>query len=264
VNIEIIPKRRKDLSKVIFITGASSGFGRACAYRFANNGWKLILTARRASRLNEIKEELSKITSLITIPLDIRDKKCVREAIDNLPKGFSTIDVLLNNAGLALGMEPAHECNIEDWEVMIDTNIKGLIYCTRYVLPQMVEKNRGHIINIGSIAGTWAYPGINVYGGTKAFVRQFSLNLRADLYGTKVRVSLLDPGMAKSEFASVRFKGDDIKANDVYGNAEVLKPSDIAEVVFWISSLPEHVNVNSMEVMPTCQTWGPLRISKNE
>ena len=252
------------MNKIIFITGASSGFGRACAYRFADHGWKLVLTARRTERLESIEKELSKKTDIRSLPLDIRDENAVRAAIENLPEPFSTIDVLLNNAGLALGMEPAHKGDVQDWDVMIDTNIKGLTYCTRYVLPQMVSNNRGQIINIGSIAGTWVYPYINVYGATKAFVRQFSLNLRADLYGTRVRVSLVEPGMAKSEFANVRFKGDDIKAEQVYGQAEVLTPEDIAEVVFWVADLPEHVNVNSIEVMPTCQTWGPLLINKDQ
>jgi len=251
------------MGKVILITGASSGFGQACAYRFAEHGWKLILIARRADRLKKLEEDLSNITGIYSLPLDIRDEKTVREAIESLPEPFSTVDVLLNNAGLALGMDPAHKCNVEDWEIMVDTNIKGLLYCTRFVLPQMVSNDRGHIINIGSIAGNWIYPFINVYGGTKAFVRQFSLNLRADLYGTNLRVSLVEPGMGKSEFASVRFKGDLIKANQVYGQAEVLNPEDVAEVVFWIANLPEHINVNNIEVMPTCQTWGPLLMKKS-
>ncbi len=168
------------MNKIIFITGASSGFGRACAYRFAKHGYKLVLTARRTERLKEIEKDLSTKTDICSLTLDIRERDAVREAIEALPEPFSKIDVLINNAGLALGMEPAHECNLQDWEVMVDTNIKGLMYCTRYILPQMVSRNRGHIINIGSIAGNWVYPYINVYGGTKAFVRQFSLNLRAD------------------------------------------------------------------------------------
>jgi len=246
------------MNKTIFITGASSGFGRACAYRFAKHGYKLILTARRTERLKEIEKDLSTKTNICSLTLDIRERDAVREAIEALPEPFSKIDVLINNAGLALGMEPAHECNLQDWEVMVDTNIKGLMYCTRCILPQMVSRNRGHIINIGSIAGNWVYPYINVYGGTKAFVRQFSLNLRADLHGTRVRVSLIEPGMAKSEFAVVRFKGDSDRASKIFDQAEVLKPEDIAEVAFWVTNLPDHMNVNSIEVMPTCQTWGPL------
>lgn len=246
------------MNKTIFITGASSGFGRACAYRFAKHGYKLVLTARRTERLKEIEKDLSTKTNICSLTLDIRERDAVREAIEALPEPFSKIDVLINNAGLALGMEPAHECNLQDWEVMVDTNIKGLMYCTRCILPQMVSRNRGHIINIGSIAGNWVYPYINVYGGTKAFVRQFSLNLRADLHGTRVRVSLIEPGMAKSEFAAVRFKGDSDRASKIFDQAEVLKPEDIAEVAFWITNLPDHMNVNSIEVMPTCQTWGPL------
>lgn len=246
------------MNKTIFITGASSGFGRACAYRFAKHGYKLVLTARRTERLKEIEKDLSTKTNICSLTLDIRERDAVREAIEALPEPFSKIDVLINNAGLALGMEPAHECNLQDWEVMVDTNIKGLMYCTRCILPQMVSRNRGHIINIGSIAGNWVYPYINVYGGTKAFVRQFSLNLRADLHGTRVRVSLIEPGMAKSEFAAVRFKGDSDRASKIFDQAEVLKPEDIAEVAFWVTNLPDHMNVNSIEVMPTCQTWGPL------
>jgi 3-hydroxy acid dehydrogenase / malonic semialdehyde reductase len=252
------------LNKTVFITGATSGFGRACAEKFADSEWSLILVGRRRDRLKEIEKKLCKKTNVHTISLDIRDSNAVQQEIRNLPDPFGKVDVLLNNAGLALGMEPAYASNIEDWDTIIDTNIKGLVYCTRCLLPQMVDRNAGHIVNIGSIAGQWPYPNINTYGASKAFVRQFSFNLRADLFGTKVRVSLIEPGMADSEFALVRLKGDQQKAKQLLQNAEVLKPADIAEVVFWTVSLPDHVNINSIQVMPTSQTWGPFKIHRKE
>jgi NADP-dependent 3-hydroxy acid dehydrogenase YdfG len=192
------------------------------------------------------------------IPLDVRDREQVFEEFGSQ----TDIDVLLNNAGLALGLEPAWEVNIDDWETMVDTNIKGLMYCTRALLPQMVKRDSGHIINIGSTAGSWPYPGGNVYGGTKAFVQQFSRNLRADLIGSKVRVTNLAPGMAESEFSKVRFKGDDEQAEKVYQGAEALRPVDIAETVFWVVNRPAHVNINAIEMMPVDQAWGPFSIHR--
>lgn len=245
------------MPKTILITGATAGFGAACARHFANEGWNLVLTGRRTERLKNLKDELGSAVIKL-IPLDVRDRTAVHKTLKEMP----AIDVLLNNAGLALGLEPAWKTDLEDWETMIDTNIKGVTYCTREILPGMVQRNCGHIINIGSTAGSWPYPGGNVYGASKAFVQQFSRNLRADLVGTKVRVTNLAPGMAESEFSQVRFKGDDTSAANVYQGTEPLKPEDIAEIVFFVATLPPHVNVNTLEVMPVDQTWGPLAVHR--
>ncbi|NOY13368.1 MAG: SDR family NAD(P)-dependent oxidoreductase [Deltaproteobacteria bacterium] len=245
------------MTKTILITGATSGFGAACAKRFAAEGWQLILTGRRTERLEQLQGELGRAVRQI-IPLDVRDRHQVFEQLGPL----ENIDLLLNNAGLALGLEPSWEVAIDDWETMVDTNIKGLMYCTRAVLPQMVARNRGHVVTIGSVAGSWPYPGGNVYGGTKAFVQQFSRNLRADLAGKKVRVTNIAPGMAESEFSNVRFKGDDEKAAQVYQGTDPLLPEDIAEMVWWVATLPAHVNINAIEAMPVAQSWGPLAVQR--
>lgn len=250
------------MSQTIFITGASAGFGEACARIFAKPGNKLILTARRAERLEALKQELSKNCDVYTIQLDVRDREAVNNAVESLPEEFRAIDVLVNNAGLALGLEPAHEVDIEDWEIMVDTNIKGLMYCTRTILPGMVERNRGHVVNISSTAGSWPYPGGNAYGGTKAFVTQFSRNLRADLIGSKVRVTCIQPGMAETEFSNVRFKGDDEKADNFYKGTDPMTAQDIAEAVAWVVDRPAHLNINSVEMMPVNQAWGPLAIHR--
>ncbi|MFK5927755.1 MAG: SDR family oxidoreductase [Desulfuromusa sp.] len=247
------------MAKTILITGATSGFGKACAEYFAAQGWQLILTGRRSERLEQLQEQLGEAVRQI-IPLDVRDREQVFEKLGAL----TDIDVLLNNAGLALGLEPSWEVNIEDWETMVDTNIKGLMYCTRALLPQMVKRDSGHIINIGSTAGSWPYPGGNVYGGTKAFVQQFSRNLRADLIGSRVRVTNVAPGMAESEFSNIRFKGDVDQAAKVYQGVEALRPVDIAETVFWIVNRPTHVNINAIEMMPVDQAWGPFSIHRHE
>ncbi len=247
------------MRKTILITGATSGFGKACAEFFAKEGWQLILTGRRTERLEQLQKQLGSAVGQ-TIPLDV----CDRDRVFQLLGELHDIDVLLNNAGLALGLESSWEVDIEDWETMVDTNIKGLMYCTRAVLPGMVERNCGHIVNVGSTAGSWPYPGGNTYGGTKAFVQQFSRNLRADLLGTKVRVTNLAPGMAESEFSNVRFKGDDAAANKVYEGVEPLLPEDIAEIVYWTVNRPAHVNINAIEVMPVGQSWGPLAVSRNQ
>ena len=244
------------------ITGASSGFGAACARAFAKLGWRLIITARRSDALAQLKQELSPLTQVHTITLDVRDGAAVAAAFSSLPGDFTEIDLLVNNAGLALGLEPAHEASLDDWEDMVDTNIKGLMYCTRAILPGMVERNRGHIVNIGSIAGSWPYPGGNVYGATKAFVQQFSRNLRADLLGTAVRVTNIEPGMAETEFSKVRFKGDEEKAQKVYTGTEPLVAGDIADIVVWVASLPARVNINNVEVMSVHQSWGPLAVHR--
>lgn len=251
------------MPKTAFITGATSGFGAACARRFAENGWRLILCGRRLDRLDTLRDQLAATVPVHAFPLDVRDEAAVNTAVAALPDGFDAVDLLINNAGLALGLEPAHRCDMQDWQTMIDTNIKGLLYCTRALLPGMVERNRGHIVNIGSVAGNYPYPGGNVYGGTKAFVKQFSRNLRADLLGTRVRVTNVEPGMAESEFSLVRFKGDDGKAAQVYQNVQPLQPEDVADTVFWAATRPEHVNINSVELMPVCQAFAPFAISRD-
>jgi 3-hydroxy acid dehydrogenase/malonic semialdehyde reductase len=244
----------------VFITGASSGFGEACARRFGTAGSELILAARRMERLEKLSKELSVPTHLVK--LDVRDRASVEKAIAGLPRNFSEVDVLINNAGLSLGLEPAHKTNLDDWETMVDTNVKGLMYFSRLILPGMVERNRGHIINLGSVAGAYPYPGGNVYGATKAFVKQFSLNLRADLVGTKIRVTDVEPGLAETEFSLVRFKGDAARAKAVYQGTKPVTAQDIAEVIFWVSTLPEHVNVNRIEIMPVCQAFGPFAFDR--
>jgi NADP-dependent 3-hydroxy acid dehydrogenase YdfG len=246
------------MANTILITGATSGFGAACARRFSAAGWRLVLTGRRRERLESLRAELGDAVAT-ALTLDVRDRQAVAAALGDLPE----IDVLLNNAGLALGQEPAWQTDLDDWETMVDTNVKGVMYCTRAVLPGMVARNRVHVINLGSTAGSWPYPGGNVYGASKAFVQQFSRNLRADLLGTRVRVTNLAPGMAESEFSQVRFKGDEQRAASVYQGAEPLRPADIAEIVYFVANLPPHVNVNALEVMPVDQAWGPLAVHRH-
>jgi len=249
------------MQKTICITGATSGFGRACAERFAAEGWRLIITGRRTERLKELTEQWRDVP-VHAVELDVRDLGAVEAMVRDLPEGFRDIDVLVNNAGLALGLQGAHEADLRDWETMIDTNIKGLCYLTRCLLPAMVVRNQGHIINIGSIAGTYPYPGGNVYGATKAFVKQFSRNLLTDLIRTKIRVTNIEPGLSESEFSIVRFHGDKDKADAVYQGTEPLTPVDIAEIVHWVTSVPPHVNICTVEVMPVCQSCGPLAIHR--
>ena len=250
--------------QTIFITGASAGFGAACARIFAQAGNRLILTARRIDPLLALQKELAATADTYIIPLDVRDREAVQGAVNSLPEPFREIDVLINNAGLSLGLEPAHQVSLDDWETMVDTNIKGLMYCTRLILPGMVARNRGHVVNISSTASSWPYPGGNVYGGTKAFVTQFSRNLRCDLLGTKVRVTCIQPGMAETEFSKVRFKGDEEKAAKVYEGVEALTAGDIAETVYWAVSRPPHVNINTLEVMSIDQAWAPFAIHREK
>lgn len=250
------------MPQIVFITGASSGFGAACAHRFAQSGRPLILAARNLDKLEKLANELKDSSPTYVAALDVTDPHSIDTFFANLPKEFQQIHTLINNAGLALGIEPAHETSLKDWETMIDTNCKGMARITRRVLPGMVERNSGHIINLGSIAGSWPYPGGNVYCATKAFVQQFSRTLRADLLGRQIRVTNLEPGMAETNFSNVRMKGDDQKADAVYQGTKPLVAADIAEIVHWVASVPPHININNLEVMPICQAWGPLAVNR--
>jgi NADP-dependent 3-hydroxy acid dehydrogenase YdfG len=248
----------------VLITGASSGFGEATARRFAAEGRRLVITARRTERIEKLAEELSRQAPCLPLTLDVRDSATVTQVLENLPEDFAEVDVLVNNAGLALGLSAADEADLEHWDTMVDTNIKGLMYCTRAVLPGMVARGRGHVVNIGSVAASWPYPGGNAYGGTKAFVQQFSRNLRTDLLGKNIRVSLVEPGMCDTEFSLVRFDGDAEKASAVYAGMQPLTGVDVAEVVYWVTSVPPHMNVNQIEVMPVNQSWSPFAVHREE
>lgn len=247
-------------SKLALITGATSGIGEALAHQFSKNGIRLILVGRRIKNLENLARLLDVDTHILNI--DITNREAVVKALSNLPESFSDVDILVNNAGLALGLASSAEGDLEDWEQMIDTNIKGLLYCSRTVLPKMIEKNSGHIINIGSVAGSYPYPGGNVYGGTKAFVRQFSLNMRADLLGTNVRVSCIEPGMTETEFLSVRFKGDTQKVNNFLEGANPMTAAEVAEVIYFVATAPSRLNINLLELMPISQAFGPFAIHR--
>jgi 3-hydroxy acid dehydrogenase/malonic semialdehyde reductase len=246
---------------IVFITGASAGFGAAMARTFVKNGHQVVLAARRKDRLDALAKELGE--SALPIAMDVTDKNSIEEALSMLPQSWRQIDVLVNNAGLALNTKPAYEVPLEDWETMIATNIKGLVTMTHALLPAMVERGSGLVINIGSVAGRTPYPGGNVYGATKAFVEQFTLNLRADLVGTGVRATNIAPGLCGgTEFSNVRLR-DDAAAAKVYEGTQPLTAEDIAETAYWVASLPPHVNINQIEMMPTCQGYGPLNIKRN-
>ncbi|MCG8051199.1 MAG: SDR family oxidoreductase [Candidatus Thiodiazotropha endolucinida] len=250
------------MKKRVLITGASSGFGEACARRFSEAGDDLVLCARRMDRLQALNDELSGNSEVVIQTLDVTDPQAVEGFLEALPEASREIDVLVNNAGLALGLQPAHEADLQDWQTMVDTNIKGLMHMTRLILPGMVQRRRGHIINIGSVAGSWPYPGGNAYGATKAFVQQFSRGLKADLVGTPLRVTNIEPGLAETEFSLVRMKGDTQQAADVYQGTQPLTGPDIAEIVYWVTALPPHVNINALEVMPVCQAWSPFAVDR--
>ncbi len=247
---------------IVFVTGATAGFGAAIARQFIRSGHHVVATGRRQDRLDALQEELG--PNLFTMTFDVRDRAEVEAIPSQLPTDFENIDVLVNNAGLALGLEPAHRALLEDWETMIDTNVRALVHITRVLLPGMVERQRGHVINLGSVAAQFPYPGGNVYGATKAFVDQFSLNLRADLLGTPIRVTNIEPGLCGgTEFSNVRFHGDDAKADKIYEGTEPLTAEDIADTVYWVANRPAHVNINSVQLMPVCQAFGPLAIKRN-
>lgn len=246
---------------IVFITGATAGFGAAMARTFVRNGHQVIISGRRADRLQALAAELGE--AALPLLLDVTDKVSISTALDSIPAAWQSIDVLINNAGLALNVAPAHEASLEDWDTMIATNISGLVAMTRALLPAMVARSSGTIINLGSVAGDTPYPGGNVYGATKAFVEQFTLNLRADLVGTGVRATNLAPGLCGgTEFSNVRLKGDDAAAAKVYEGTQPLTAEDIAETAYWIATLPPHVNVNRIEMMPTCQGYGSLNIKR--
>lgn len=251
------------MEKVVFITGASSGFGEAAARKFAASGCTLILAARRKEKLMELSDELGEQCSIYAEELDVTSSESVDHFFSELPPAFANIDVLVNNAGLALGTEAAHLVDFSDWETMVNTNITGLLRVTHQVLPTMVARNTGHIINIGSVAGNWPYPGSNAYGATKSFVQNFSRGLKADLLGKNIRVTNIEPGMAETNFSNVRFKGNDEKADKVYEGAKPLTAEDVADIIYWVNAVPSHVNINTLEVMPVCQAWGPFPISRD-
>lgn len=255
------------MEHIVLVTGATAGFGEATARRFLAHGHKVIAVGRRAERLETLKSSLpaEQQKKLLNLVLDVCDSNQVDVLATTLPVEFSKVTVLVNNAGLALGLEPAYQAKISDWDQMIDTNIKGLVHMTRAFLPGMVERKCGHIINVGSVAGTYPYPGSNVYGSTKAFVKQFSLNLRADLLGTPLRVTCVEPGLSSgTEYSNVRFKGDDAKAEKVYEGIQALSADDIAEAIYWSATLPTHMNINALEIMPVQQSFAGTTFHRGE
>ena len=248
-------------SKVVFITGATSGFGEAAAQVFADAGWSLVLSGRRFERLKALQDKLASQVPVHIIELDVRDSDAVAGAVAALPAEFADITTLINNAGLALS---AQKVDLDDWKTMIDTNVTGLVNVTHALLPTLIRHGAGaSIINIGSIAGQWPYPGSHVYGASKAFVKQFSYNLRCDLLGTGVRVTDLAPGIAETEFTLVRTKGDQAASDNLYRGTTPLSARDIAEQMFYIATLPDHMNINRVEVMPVRQAWQPFAIDRD-
>ncbi len=247
---------------IVFVTGATAGFGAATARRFVQNGAKVIATGRRQERLESLANELGERCH--PLAFDVTDRQAVFNAIEALPPGFADVNVLVNNAGLALGLDMAPDCDLDDWDGMVQTNINGVLYCTRALLPGMCARDRGHIINLGSVAATYPYPGGNVYGATKAFVHQLSLGLRADVLGKNVRVTCVEPGLAETEFALVRFKGDRDKAKAPYEGLDPLTPEDVADVIYYVATLPQHVNINLVEMMPVRQAFSPFAFKRDE
>ncbi|MDA0361092.1 MAG: SDR family NAD(P)-dependent oxidoreductase [Proteobacteria bacterium] len=248
------------MQKIALITGATAGFGNSSVKEFIDNGWKVIATGRREERLLALKEQFGE--ALHTLTFDIQNSTQINEAIDSLPSNFKNIDLLINNAGLALGTAAAQECDLEQWNTMVDTNIRGLMSLTHKVLPTLIQQ-RGAVINISSVAATYPYPGGNVYGGTKAFVVQFSLGLRSDLHGTGVRVTCVEPGMSETEFTLVRTKGDQSASDKLYEGANPMTGGDIARTLYWIATLPPHMNINRVELMPVNQSFSPFQVHRN-
>jgi len=243
------------INKIAMITGATAGIGKATAYKFAKEHYNLILTGRRVAILDEVSKDLEQTYGITVykMELDVRDKNEVEKQINALPDIWKNIDILVNNAGLAVGLNPIQDGLIEDWERMIDTNIKGLLYVSRAISPLMIKNEKGHIVNIGSIAGRDAYPNGNVYCGTKAAVDSITRGMRIDLLKHGIKVTLIEPGAVETEFSVVRFKGDQEKADNVYKGFTPLKAEDIADAVYYVCSLPQHVNINDMLIMPTSQ-----------
>ncbi len=242
------------MARTICITGVTSGVGLETARRFAREGWQVIGTGRRKERLDKLAAELG--DCFLPLNFDVQSREAVEKAFSNLPAKFADIDVLLNNAGLSVGSDPAQSSDLDDWDAMVDTNIKGLLYCTRAILPGMVERNKGHVVNIGSVAGSRAFRCGNVYSASKAFVNHFNRNLKVDLLGTNIRVTSIEPGMLRTEFMDIRYKGDTSVADNFYAGADPLTPQDIAEAIWWSVNLPAHMNVLKMEIMPVCQSDG--------
>jgi serine 3-dehydrogenase (NADP+) len=249
------------MAKTIFITGATAGFGAATARLFASDGWRVVVTGRRADRLTALRDEIGAGT-LHSLAFDIRDAAATEAALATLPEPFREIDVLVNNAGLALGTAPAQDASLDDWRTMIDTNVTGLVTVTKLLLPALIAR-KGAIINLSSTAARYPYPGGNVYGGTKAFVHQFSLGLRSDLHGTGVRVTSLEPGLCESEFTLVRTRGNQAAYDALYKGAHALQPEDIARTILWVAQQPPHMNINSLELMPVSQSWAPFQIFRD-
>ena len=246
---------------IVLVTGASSGFGQAICRKLIADGYKVIGAARRLDKLQKLAQELG--TNFLPLTLDVSKKDSVETILLQLPKEFQPIDILINNAGLALGLEPAYEADYNDWQTMIETNVVGLVHLTHQILPGMVERNNGYIINLGSVAGTYPYKGGNVYGASKAFVKQFSANLRTDLLGKKVRVTNIEPGLCGgTEFSNVRFHGNAEQAAAVYKDVDFITPEDIANTVSWLVNTPSHFNVNSIEIMPVAQASAGLAVCK--
>lgn len=246
--------------KTILITGATAGFGAAAVERFIDAGWRVVATGRRAERLDALVARHG-ADRLHGAAFDIRDEAAMRSALDAIPEPFRSIDVLVNNAGLALGTAPAQRADLAQWRQMIDTNVTALATLTHALLPALVER-RGAVINISSIAGSWPYPGGNVYGGTKAFVTQFSLGLRSDLHGTGVRVTSIEPGMAETEFTLVRTGGDQAASDTLYAGAAPMTAADIADVIFYVATLPPHLNINRLEIMPVSQSFAGFQVHR--
>jgi 3-hydroxy acid dehydrogenase/malonic semialdehyde reductase len=245
----------------VFVTGATAGFGEAVCKRFAEAGARVIGTGRRMDRLEKLQKEIGERCHVAA--LDVTDRRAVEKVVADLPAAFRNVNVAIANAGLALGLDLADEAKLEDWEVMIDTNINGLLYTIKALLPTMVARDEGHIVLLGSVAGDYPYPGGNVYGATKAFVKQFALNLRADLLGRNIRVTNIEPGMAETEFSQVRLKGDVEKAAATYRGLKPMSAEDIAETIFWSCILPRHLNINRMQMMPVMQAFGGFAVKRS-